>query len=224
MNWTAIIEKVKTYKKMALVVSIGLVLLLLGLSRLLSRQDNNDLALPVTSAVKKTQKVSSVQSSSLKDFSTTVIMVDIKGAIKQPAVYQVAKDARINDVVKLAGGLTEQADVKSVNLSQKVTDEMVIYVASLGENVTLVPSAATSTSQATSVTGEQAGTTSHRINLNTADLATLQTLSGIGAKRAQDIIDYREQNGQFKSVEELKNVSGFGEKTIEKLKESITVD
>ncbi|MBW9331196.1 ComEA family DNA-binding protein [Lactococcus raffinolactis] len=143
------------------------------------------------------------------------IMVDIKGAVKKPAVYKVSSHARVNDVVALAGGLTDQADIKSINLAQKVTDEMTIYVASIGEDVT-----------ASEVIQAEQGeaTTTDKVNINTADLAKLQTLRGVGAKRAQDIIDYREQNGPFKTPEDLGNVKGFGEKTIEKLKESITVD
>lgn len=149
---------------------------------------------------------------------TQKVFVDIKGAVKNEGVYELSSGSRVTDVVKLAGGFTEDADKKSVNLAEKVTDEAVIYVARVGENVT----PATTNSQAND--SAQQEESSDKINLNTATLAELQTISGIGAKRAQDIIDYRDANGGFSSVDDLANVSGIGEKTLEKLKSEVTVD
>ncbi|SER78274.1 helix-hairpin-helix domain-containing protein [Streptococcus gallolyticus] len=149
---------------------------------------------------------------------TQKVFVDIKGAVKNEGVYELSNGSRVTDVVKLAGGFTEDADKKSVNLAEKVTDESMIYVARVGENV----APATTNSQANG--SAQQEESSDKINLNTATLAELQTISGIGAKRAQDIIDYRDANGGFSSVDDLKNVSGIGEKTLEKLKSEVTVD
>lgn len=149
---------------------------------------------------------------------TQKVFVDIKGAVKNEGVYELSSGSRVTDVVKLAGGFTEDADKKSVNLAEKVTDEAVIYVARVGEIV----APTTTNSQANG--SAQQEESSDKINLNTATLAELQTISGIGAKRAQDIIDYRDANGGFSSVDDLKNVSGIGEKTLEKLKSEVTVD
>ncbi len=149
---------------------------------------------------------------------TQKVFVDIKGAVKNEGVYELSSGSRVTDVVKLAGGFTEDADKKSVNLAEKVTDEAVIYVARVGENV----APTTTNSQANG--SAQQEESSDKINLNTATLAELQTISGIGAKRAQDIIDYRDANGGFSSVDDLANVSGIGEKTLEKLKSEVTVD
>lgn len=149
---------------------------------------------------------------------TQKVFVDIKGAVKNEGVYELSSGSRVTDVVKLAGGFTEDADKKSVNLAEKVTDESVIYVARVGENV----APTTTNSQANG--SAQQEESSDKINLNTATLAELQTISGIGAKRAQDIIDYRDANGGFSSVDDLANVSGIGEKTLEKLKSEVTVD
>lgn len=146
------------------------------------------------------------------------IFVDIKGAVKNEGVYELSNGSRVTDLVKKAGGFTEDADKKSVNLAEKLTDEAVVYVAKVGENVAQV----TTPSQANN--GIDQDTSSDQINLNTATLEQLQTISGIGAKRAQDIIDYRESNGGFSSIDDLKNVSGIGEKTLEKLKAEVTVD
>ena len=128
----------------------------------------------------------------------------------------------INDAIQKAGGLTTDADSKSINLAQKLTDEAVVYVATMGENAASVSSNTGQSS--TSGTSEVASQKGNKVNLNTADLSELQTISGIGQKRAQDILDYREANGKFNSVDDLKNVSGVGAKTLEKLKEYVTVD
>ncbi|GGE27656.1 helix-hairpin-helix domain-containing protein [Streptococcus himalayensis] len=151
----------------------------------------------------------------------TLLTVDVKGAVQHPGIYELKKESRVNDAIQAAGGLTAEAESKSVNLAQKLTDEAVIYVAKLGEEAPVVTTQAqVGNSQATGASSDASG----KVNLNTADLATLQTISGIGQKRAQDILDYRESNGKFKSVEELKNVSGIGAKTLEKLKAYVTVD
>lgn len=148
----------------------------------------------------------------------TFLTVDVKGAVKKPGVYELAAGSRVKDAIQEAGGLLEDADSKSVNLAQKVQDEAVIYVAKQGEagaDVTTQAGGASQTGTGAQATGQ--------VNLNTATLAELQTVSGIGAKRAQDIIDYRETNGKFKSLDDLKNVSGIGAKTLEKLKAYVTV-
>lgn len=148
-----------------------------------------------------------------------LVTVDVKGAVKKPGVYQLQSNSRVQDALEKAGGMTEEADLKSINQAQKLSDEAVVYVAKVGENAVDVT---TSTpANATSGTGQ---TKSTLVNLNTATEADFQTISGIGQKRAQDIIAYREANGRFKSVDELKNVSGIGAKTLEKLKEYVTVD
>ena len=149
------------------------------------------------------------------------IFVDIKGAVKNEGVYELSSGSRVTDLVKKAGGFTDDADKKSVNLAEKLADEAVVYVAKIGEEVT--PASTPSQAKPTTASGGQ-GDSSAQINLNTATTEELQTISGIGAKRAQDIIDYRDANGGFSSVDDLKNVSGIGEKTLEKLKFEVTVD
>ena len=147
-----------------------------------------------------------------------IITVDVKGAVKQPGVYELRSNSRVHDAIYKAGGMTADANSQSVNLAQKLTDEAVIYVAKEGEDV---PALGSSESPATSsAPAEKTG----KVHLNRASESELQTVSGIGQKRAQDIIDHRETNGKFKSVDELKKVSGIGAKTIEKLKDYVTVD
>lgn len=151
-----------------------------------------------------------------KERAETMIYVDIKGAVKVPGIYQLKNQQRIWDALALAGGVSEEADTAQVNYAQKVKDQMIIYVPKKGESVaqsleTLQESAPAQQNQ------------EEKINVNTATEAELQTISGIGAKKAQEIIRFRDEQGPFKTVEELKNVPGIGEKTVESLKDMLTV-
>lgn len=154
--------------------------------------------------------------------------VDIKGAIKVPQVVPVTPGMRVHDVVEMAGGVTGEADQSQVNLAQLVTDQMVIYVPKVGEEVSPSTEALVAGSQVTeSAVSEISGDATSGgdlVNINTADTTMLQTLSGIGEKRAADIINYRETNGLFETVDDLDQVSGIGEKTMEKLRPLITVN
>ena len=148
-----------------------------------------------------------------------MIKVDVKGAVSKPGVYTAQLGERVIDLVERAGGFLDDADQTKINLSQKVSDEMVIYVPIVGEDVEIVEQMA-NFSQPT----EKASNSDGKVNINHADSAMLQTLPGIGAGKAEAIIEYRETNGPFQTVEDLMNVSGIGEKTFEKLKDSITVE
>ncbi|HEL1651211.1 TPA: helix-hairpin-helix domain-containing protein [Streptococcus suis] len=146
------------------------------------------------------------------------LVVDVKGAVEKPGLYTLEAGARVNDAVEAAGGLTSQADPKSINLAQKLSDEAVVYVASKDENISVVAS----TTASSAMSQDEKNTS--LVNLNTATEADLQTISGIGAKRAADIIAYREANSGFKSVDDLNNVSGIGDKTMESIRPYVTVD
>ncbi|OLS41781.1 helix-hairpin-helix domain-containing protein [Bacillus sp. MRMR6] len=144
------------------------------------------------------------------------MMVDVKGQVKKPGVYQANLGERIIDLIGRAGGLTELADEAQVNFAEHVQDAMVIYIPAQGEEGQLVTGISGSTQGS-------AGNLSGKINLNKADETELQNLPGIGPAKAAAIIEYRETNGSFKAIEDLKNISGIGDKTFEKLKELIDV-
>lgn len=143
--------------------------------------------------------------------------VDIKGAIKKPGMYEVTSTMRVLNVIDLAGGLTNDADDKQINFSERLEDQMIIYVPKEGEEI---PEIKVSDKKNENKSSSQS---SDKININQAEKDELMTLNGVGEKKAEKIIEYREENGSFKSVEDLKNVNGFGEKTFESLKESIIV-
>ena len=219
-----IIEKIKEYKLFLGLTAVGL---LLGGYFLFHHPQSRPSTIPdlyqntsSTSSIEKTSASSSKEEKTATSVSETpeIITVDVKGAVKQPGVYELRSDSRVHDAIHKAGGMTADANSQSVNLAQKLSDEAVIYVAKEGEDV---PALGSSESSATSsASAEKTG----KVHLNRATEAELQTVSGIGQKRAQDIIAYRDANGPFRSVDDLKNVSGIGEKTLEKLRDAFTVD
>lgn len=145
-------------------------------------------------------------------------VVDVKGAVKKPGIYTIKESMRVWDAIELAGGLLEDADAAQVNFSKKLADQQMIYVPKLGEEAPQHAKEVADSSDAT-----EAGNDAQQLDLNQATESELQTLTGIGQKKAQEIIRYREEHGRFQSVDELKNVSGIGEKTVENLREFLTV-
>ena len=214
-----IIEKIKEYKLFLALTAIGL---LLGGYFLFHRPQSSASTIPdlyqsssSTSSKEKVQTASSKEEKTSVSDAPEIITVDVKGAVKQPGVYELRSNSRVHDAIHKAGGMTADANSQSVNLAQKLSDEAVIYVAKEGEDVPALGSSETSSASA-----EKTG----KVHLNRATETELQTVSGIGQKRAQDIIAYRDANGPFRSVDDLKNVSGIGEKTLEKLRDAFTVD
>ena len=213
-----IIEKIKEYKIIVICAGLGLALggfFLLKPSTQTSVKETNlpaeVAAISKDSSSEKEVKKEEKEESPEQD----LITVDVKGAVKSPGIYDLPVGSRVHDAVQKAGGLTEEADSKSLNLAQKVSDEALVYVPTKGEEA--------ASQQATSGT-TPSSSKEKKVNLNKASLEELKQVKGLGGKRAQDIIDHREVNGKFKSVDELKKVSGIGAKTIEKLKDYVTVD
>ena len=211
----AIIEKIKEYKIIVICTGLGLLVggfFLLKPSPPTPVKETN---LQAEVAAVSKDSVSENEVKKEEPVEQDLITVDVKGAVKAPGIYDLPVGSRVNDAVQKAGGLTEQADSKSLNLAQKVSDEALVYVPTKGEEAA---SQQTASGTASSTSKEK------KINLNKASLEELKQVKGLGGKRAQDIIDHRETNGKFKSVDELKKVSGIGAKTIEKLKDYVTVD
>ena len=213
----AIIEKIKEYKIIVICTGLGLLVggffLLKPAPQTLVKETN--LQAEVAAVPKDSTDEKEDGNQKEEPVEQDMITVDVKGAVKSPGIYDLPVGSRVNDAVQKAGGLTEQADSKSLNLAQKVSDEALVYVPTKGEEAA---------SQQTG-SGEPSSTSKDKkVNLNKASLEELKQVKGLGGKRAQDIIDHRETNGKFKSVDELKKVSGIGAKTIEKLKDYVTVD
>ena len=214
----AIIEKIKEYKIIVICACLGLALggfLLIKPSTQKPVTETN-LQAEVATVSKDSSSEKEVKKEEKEEpLEQDLITVDVKGAVKSPGIYDLPVGSRVHDAVQKAGGLTEEADSKSLNLAQKISDEALVYVPTKGEEAAS-QQAASGTTPSTSK--------EKKINLNKASLEELKQVKGLGGKRAQDIIDHREANGKFKSVDELKKVSGIGAKTIEKLKDYVTAD
>lgn len=210
-----LIEKIKEYKIIVICASLGLVLggffLLKPVAQTPTKESN--LQTEVTTVSKDSTDKKEDKNQKEEVVEQDLITVDVKGAVKSPGIYDLPVGSRINDAVQKAGGLIDNADSKSINLAQKISDEALVYVPTKEE--------VANQESYSNATGNKE---SKKVNLNKASLEELKQVKGLGAKRAQDIIDHRETNGKFKSVDELKKVSGIGAKTIEKLKEYVTVD
>lgn len=147
------------------------------------------------------------------------IIVDVKGQINLPGVYPANQAERVMDVIQRAGGLTDKADKSQVNFAAHVQDEMVIYIPAIGEADT----APTNAGSSSPVLSNTVASASGKININKAGESELENLPGIGPAKAKAIIQYREENGPFKAAEDLKKISGIGDKTYEKLEDAVSL-
>lgn len=144
------------------------------------------------------------------------IIVDVKGAVKKPGIYTLSPSSRLYQAIEMAGGFSDQADQNLVNGAKLLQDGEAIYIPVKGE----IPGTGVGI---TGSGGTQTGGEKGKVNINQANGEELQTLPGIGPSKADAIIKYRQENGVFKNIEEIKNVSGIGDKTFEKIKPQITV-
>ena len=145
-----------------------------------------------------------------------IILVHVLGAVARPGLFELHDGARVMDVVAAAGGLSATADPAGVNLARILSDGEQLYIPQLGEAQPGAPSG-------TTAGGSEGRTTGGKVNLNTASAAELETLPRIGPAMSQRIIDYREANGRFSSIDDVRNVTGIGDKTFDGLKELITI-
>ena len=168
-----------------------------------------------------------------------LITVDVKGAVKNPGVYEIEENKRVVDVIEKAGGTNENANTNYINLSTKLKDEMVIWVYTNDEikKLELEKSSVQymikecncpTVSNSTCINNNEnnsnnKGEKNNIININSAKIDELSSLPGIGESKAKAIIEYREKNGSFKSVEDIMNVSGIGEALFKKIKANIKV-
>ena len=147
------------------------------------------------------------------------VVVYVSGAVACPGVYSLAEGSRVNDAVAAAGGLAENAQPSGVNLARVLSD---------GEQIAIPTQEEAEASVSASAAAQQAGSSgaaasSGLVNINTADAALLQTLSGVGPSTAQAIVSDREKNGPFASVDDLTRVDGIGDKKLAKIRDSICV-
>jgi competence protein ComEA len=142
--------------------------------------------------------------------SPALLIVDVAGAVRKPGVYEFAEGERVVDAIERAGGPMPKADLSLLNLAAMLVDGTQILVPKTGPGVAGIPGAAP-------------GSSSGLVNINTASSTELETLSGIGEVLAGTIVEYRDQNGPFASVDDLLDVSGIGPATLEEIRDQVTV-
>lgn len=264
-------SNVKPPKLMTLLISILLnIILLISTLLLIYKYINKKCECPNNDLITCNNETSenNLNEETLKNEEKTNYHVEIKGAVKNPGVYEVSDANIINDVVKMAGGFNKDAYSDNINLSRHLSDELVIFVytkneykkdKSLSKEETTCncptyditdckdsfSSVITSSekenndikdnldnnleaSNNNSSNKDATNTTTNEnesklVNINTASVSELMTLSGIGESKALDIIKYRETNGLFKSIDDIKKVNGIKDATFNKIKDYITV-
>ncbi|WP_125767753.1 helix-hairpin-helix domain-containing protein [Companilactobacillus furfuricola] len=204
-----ILEKIKQFK----FAILALVLLLSGIFIYHSMQahqaiNNNN----VVHSEKVSQKTANREKHPEGRASSKEVVVDIQGAVNKPGVYHMKDKSIVFDVIQTAGGMKDDADVKQINRAQKLTDAMQIYVPRVGEIKTV-----------SSNKSADKGANNSVVNLNSAVVEDFKDVKGIGPKKAEKIIAYREKNGPFQKIDDLSKVGGFGPKTIDSLRDSLTV-
>lgn len=203
-----------------------------------SRDNNNDFKLitNVDSEIQNQEQIEetittgAISDEEKESTQPKKIYVDIAGAVKKPYVYEIHEGARVYEIIELAGGLEDDADISNLNLAQIVKDEDKITVFTKSQIASGNVEEPIKNNNSSTV--YQSGSSNEYqnqaaidglININTATSTELQTITGIGPSTSEKIISYREEHGQFKKIEEIMNVSGIGEKTFAKFKSKITV-
>jgi len=194
-----------------------LVLIIIGVGIVLNKSINREDNFIVNSASDITENNPAMQ------IEAPSVIIHIAGAVKNPGVYQLKPTDRIVDAVKIAGGATEEANLDLINLAALLKDGQKIIVpyktySEAGKEINT-----NRYNNEASVYSSSAASTSAKININTANVTILQTLSGIGPVLSERIIEYRNQNGLFGVIDDIKDVSGIGEKKFEGIKDLICV-
>ncbi|QXE00486.1 ComEA family DNA-binding protein [Terribacillus sp. DMT04] len=198
----------KQYSWLILLAAVAAVFLF---SRI-PKQETEPVMQPAAEADAELERTAAAKETSAEETGEAAVMVDIKGEVKNPGVYELASGSRVEKAIEAAGGLTEKAELRSINLAQKVKDEQMIYVAAIGE-----------ASSAAAIQTPGTSDASEKININQADVKQLTEIKGVGEAKAQAIISYREENGPFTSIDQLTEVSGIGEKSLENMKDQVSL-
>ena len=179
----------------------------------------------MASSTKEKVMVTNAVNTTRVEETTTMIpqncYVDIKGEVLRPGVYEFSCESRIQEVIKKAGGFTEEADETKINLAQKITDQMQMIVPNVNSKqeggVTEGNSEKGNSSNMILSNAKQG-----KVNINTATLEELQTIKGIGKKKAEAILQYRKEHGPFRTKEDLLEVKGIGKKALEAIESQVT--
>ena len=214
-------EQIQKKRKIFVVVSISIILSLILFLYYHNQKATQALA---TNQLVELQETPSSYSKS-ESFRMTadkkvdnkkMILVDVKGAVKKPGVYKLENDTRLYDVIEAAGGLVD-AEESKLPLAKKVGDQSTVVIPKKGDQTTEI----IQEQQETKTNAATDNTSTASIKINQADVAELQKLDGVGQKKAEAIINYRQEHGPFNNLNELTKIKGIGTKTIEKWQDQI---
>lgn len=212
--------KIKNYLDKILIAIVIIVIIIIGIYNKSKENnvDNSDILNNVLETnIEKFESKKNEKFEKKTKIQDEEIYAYITGCVKNPGVYKLNSTSRVKDLIDKSGGFCKDADLESINLSQKLKDEMKIHVNKIGEVKNQK-----SANHVESTDNEQKNGLS-KININTASKEQLMTLPGVGSSRADEIIKYRSKN-RFQSIEDIQNISGIGQKSFEKIKEKIIVD
>lgn len=210
-------NKYKKINKKIIMLLIGFVALIFYIINVKKESNLEITALNNISNINENQNLN--ETNTLEEEKNEIV-VHITGAIKQEGVYKLEENSRLTDIVELAGGLREDADMSKINLALILEDGMKINIPSINENL---EESEDKVVENTIDINKSENNKTKKININTASKEELDTLPGIGEATAQKIIEYRNKNGKFSNIEEIKEVSGIGDSKFEKIKDYIKV-
>ena len=179
--------------------------------------DNTETVEPQVNKGSSSKKNNSINSESIISVKDKKIVVEIKGEVKRPDVYMLDENSIIKDLIEAAGGLTDNAELSNINRAKKLQNHDLICIANKND----IGSGTQNTNSTMNSSKDSKVNLNKKVNINSATIEELKTISGIGDSKAKSIIEYREQNGGFKTIEDIKNVTGIGEKMFERIKEQI---
>jgi competence protein ComEA len=192
----------------------AILIIILGGGFYLYNLNNDDVSI-----VNNTEKIESEEDEIDKKEQDNNIVVHVAGEVKKPGIVRLEEGSRLEDAINKAGGLTDNADISNINLAYIIEDGIKIKIPSIYE---------TEIADSYIIEGIEEGKEinkdkNNKININTATKEELETLDGIGASLALRIIEYREKNGKFKNMEDIKNVTGIGDSKYDAIKDNIKV-
>jgi competence protein ComEA len=209
-----------TRRQLYVYVAVALVVVALGIRYVIA---GHAAATPGGTLLSLAPSGSPLPSSAPSASTAATITVYVCGAVAKPGVYDLPAGSRVADLVKAAGGAAAKAELSAVNLAAKLTDGQQIVVPRKLAGAAAGATASVPSGTGVPASGAATGAPAGPVNLNTATLEELDALPGVGPATAQKIIDYRTENGGFKSIDDLKNVSGIGDVKFAALKDAVTL-
>lgn len=203
-------------QKIILIIIVGFMIIFIGYYIMNKVSESNYIELD-TSSEEETNYIEN-DNKELEEESNQIV-VHITGEVENEGIIKIEEGARISDVIENAGGVTKEADLSKINLAYTVQDGQKIYVPSINDKEEI--ETVTDNAGENVIQSNENNVKNERININTANQTELETLNGIGPSTALKIINYRNENGKFEKIEDIKNVPGIGDAKFENIKDNI---